>query len=123
VAGNLYGTTKFGGAQNGGTAYKLDSSGSKPVFKVLHSFCAQGASCADGSLPVYDGLAYRGQASGAPYDGTSPLYGTTQYGGMNNAGFSGTRRSGSECELASSAFRQPTGAGAAASIRRGGRRQ
>lgn len=89
-AGNLYGTTKFGGAQNGGTAFELLRSGGKKHFRLLHSFCAQGAACADGSLPVYDGLTYQGAATGLPYDGTSPLYGTTLYGGQNNAGYSGT---------------------------------
>ncbi|HEX3653148.1 MAG TPA: choice-of-anchor tandem repeat GloVer-containing protein [Rhizomicrobium sp.] len=89
AAGNLYGTTKFGGAQNGGAAFELILSGGKKRFRVLHSFCAQGAPCADGSNPVYDGLAYRGKASGQPYDGASPLYGTTIYGGENNGGFSG----------------------------------
>lgn len=90
TSGNLYGTTKFGGTQNGGIAFELVLSGGKKKFRVLHSFCAQGASCADGSLPVYDGLAYKGGATGAPYDGSSPLYGTTIYGGENNAGYSGT---------------------------------
>jgi len=89
-AGNLYGTTKFGGAQNGGTAFELVRSGGKKHFKLLHSFCAQGLACADGSLPMYEGLTYQGAATGMPYDGTSPLYGTTLYGGENNAGFSGT---------------------------------
>ena len=89
TASNLYGTTKFGGAQSGGTAFELIRSGGVQKFKVLHSFCAQGAACADGSAPMYDGLTYRGAASGMPYDGTSPLYGTTLYGGENNAGYSG----------------------------------
>ncbi|HLY05951.1 MAG TPA: choice-of-anchor tandem repeat GloVer-containing protein [Rhizomicrobium sp.] len=89
-AGNLYGTTKFGGAQNGGTVFELLRSGGKKHFRLLHSFCAQGAACTDGSLPVYDGLTYLGAASGLSYDGTSPLYGTTIYGGENNSGYSGT---------------------------------
>jgi uncharacterized repeat protein (TIGR03803 family) len=88
TAGNLYGTTKFGGSQNGGTAFELVR-GHKGKFKVLHSFCAQGAACADGSEPMYDGLTYRGAQSGAPYNGRSPLYGTTIYGGENNGGFAG----------------------------------
>jgi uncharacterized repeat protein (TIGR03803 family) len=89
TAGNLYGTTKFGGAQNGGTVFELMLSGGKKKFRVLHSFCVQGAPCADGSNPVYDGLSYQGKTGGQPYDGVSPLYGTTIYGGENNGGFSG----------------------------------
>lgn len=88
TAGNLYGTTKFGGAQNGGTVFELVRSGKKK-FRILHSFCAEGAACADGSGPMYDGLTYQGAQSGAPYDGTSPLYGTTIYGGENNGGYAG----------------------------------
>lgn len=86
TAGNLYGTTKFGGAQNGGTVFELLHKGK---FKVLHSFCAQGAACADGSEPYYDGLTYQGAQNGKPYNGKSPLYGTTIYGGENNDGFAG----------------------------------
>lgn len=88
-AGNLYGTTKFGGAQNGGTVFEFARRG-KGHLKILHSFCVQGAACADGSEPMYDGLTYLGAQSGTPYDGKSPLYGTTIYGGENNAGYSGT---------------------------------
>jgi uncharacterized repeat protein (TIGR03803 family) len=32
------------------------------------------------------GLTYMGEASGQPYNGTSPLYGTTPYGGTNGQG-------------------------------------
>src|SRR5262249_14270374 len=31
-------------------------------------------------------LTYAGAAAGAPYDGTSPLYGVAQYGGQNDKG-------------------------------------
>lgn len=88
TAGNLYGTTKFGGAQNGGSVFEL-LHGHKEKFKVLHSFCAQGAACADGAWPMYDGLTYQGAQSGTLYDGKSPLYGTTLYGSENNGGFAG----------------------------------
>jgi uncharacterized repeat protein (TIGR03803 family) len=89
TAGNLYGTTKFGGAQNGGTAFELQQ-GLKAKFKVLHSFCAEGAACADGSEPMYDGLTYQGAENGTPYDGKSPLYGTTIYGSENDGGYAGS---------------------------------
>ena len=46
---------------------------------TLHSFCSR-PQCFDGDLPDA-GLTYAGAASGALYDGSSPLYGTTQLGG------------------------------------------
>ncbi len=70
--GNLYGTTQYGGANNGGTVFEITPGG---AFTTLHSFCAQPA-CADGSYP-YAGLV---QAT----DGN--LYGTTQYGGADGWG-------------------------------------
>jgi uncharacterized repeat protein (TIGR03803 family) len=85
--GNLYGTTKFGGSQNGGTAFRFERRSG--LLTVLHSFCAQGGPCADGANPLYDGLTYAGAESGSPYDGKSPLFGTTIYGGENNGGFAG----------------------------------
>lgn len=51
---------------------------------MLYSFCPA-AGCPDGSTPL-TGLTYTGQATGALWDGTSPLYGTTSQGGANNAG-------------------------------------
>lgn len=62
-AGNLYGTTLIGGAQNLGTVFKLTPSG---VETVLHSF---GGS--DGSSPW----------AGLVMDGQGNLYGTTYTGG------------------------------------------
>jgi uncharacterized repeat protein (TIGR03803 family) len=84
VDGDLYGTTDGGGKYGDGAVFKM-----KPVtngwsFSIIHSFCAK-TNCADGIGPE-TGLAYAGQASGAPYDGSSPLYGTTTGGGANNKG-------------------------------------
>ena len=81
TAGNLYGTTYGGGGYGYGTVFELmpNADGSRWKIRVLHSFCAQ-ESCPDGGFPMA-GLAYAGQASGSPYDGSSPLYGTTYQGG------------------------------------------
>jgi uncharacterized repeat protein (TIGR03803 family) len=70
--GNLYGVTWAGGASFGGTVFKISTTG---VLTTLYQFCPQ-SGCADGDEP-HDGLI---QAS----DGN--FYGTTLYGGVNNAG-------------------------------------
>jgi len=77
VEGNLYGTTIYGGSQSG-VVYKMTPGAQGWSYKVLHTFCD--GNCADGSEPE-GGLSYKGQASGALWDGTSPLFGATQYGG------------------------------------------
>ncbi len=65
AAGNLYGTTQYGGSSGGyGTVFKLDANGK---LTLLHSF----AGTPDGEDP-YAGLLR---------DKTGNLYGTTQYGG------------------------------------------
>jgi uncharacterized repeat protein (TIGR03803 family) len=65
AAGNLYGTTQYGGSSGGyGTVFKLDAKGS---LTLLHSF----AGTPDGEDP-YAGLLR---------DKAGNLYGTTQYGG------------------------------------------
>jgi len=75
AAGNLYGTTPFGGNSNSicggscGTVYKLDSTGKETV---LYSFCGV-ANCADGYV-VFAGLIQ---------DAAGNLYGTTQRVGAN----------------------------------------
>jgi uncharacterized repeat protein (TIGR03803 family) len=93
--GNVYGTTTKGGPSGSsnaynGTVYELV----KPVnpwdpwtLNVLHGFCSTivGTICTDGSN-VQTGLSYAGQSSGAAYDGTSPLYGTTLDGGSDDRG-------------------------------------
>ncbi|HWA92275.1 MAG TPA: choice-of-anchor tandem repeat GloVer-containing protein [Rhizomicrobium sp.] len=86
AGGELYGTTEGAGPHGGGTAFKLvpNASGRKWKLVTLYGFCVE-AQCADGQS-LNAGLSYRGLAEGAPYDGTSPLYGTTAYGGKNNGG-------------------------------------
>jgi uncharacterized repeat protein (TIGR03803 family) len=73
-AGNLYGTTFFGGANQGGTVFELtpDANGTWSE-KVLYSFCSAGI-CADGLYPDNGPLAF---------DAAGNLYGTTVDGGAN----------------------------------------
>jgi uncharacterized repeat protein (TIGR03803 family) len=71
-SGNLYGTTGGGGANNEGTVFKLSPRGTETV---LYSFCTA-ANCTDGAVPF----------AGVIGDPATGLYGTTYYGGMNNAG-------------------------------------
>jgi len=75
-AGNLYGTTYYGGSGTGcpnrrgcGTAFMLAPDGTKTV---LYAFCSQ-ANCVDGAWP-YAGLII---------DSSGNLYGTTERGGIN----------------------------------------
>jgi uncharacterized repeat protein (TIGR03803 family) len=85
TAGNLYGTNLN---DSGGTVFKLSPDADpKKLWHLttLHSFCADADSCADGNTP-FGTLSYAGSDSGALYDGTSPLYGTTLDGGPNGGG-------------------------------------
>ena len=65
--GDLYGTTTYGGANNGGTVFRITPSG---TFTLLHSFCAQ-SKCTDGQNPQAPLV----QAT------NGDLYGTTAGGG------------------------------------------
>jgi uncharacterized repeat protein (TIGR03803 family) len=65
--GELYGTTDYGGANNGGTVFKITTSG---TLTTIYSFCAQ-ANCTDGKYP----------AAGLVQGANGDLYGTTGYGG------------------------------------------
>ena len=78
VNGNLYGTTAQSGPTGCGTAFMLapGHGGSKWKETTIYA-----ASCAPFGNNILTGLAYKGAASGAPYDGVSPLYGTTVSGG------------------------------------------
>jgi uncharacterized repeat protein (TIGR03803 family) len=70
--GNLYGTTEFGGPNDGGTVFSLTPSG---ALTTLYSFCSQ-AHCADGANPY----------AGVIQSGDGNLYGTTSYGGADGLG-------------------------------------
>jgi uncharacterized repeat protein (TIGR03803 family) len=69
AAGNLYGTTSYGGDFTWGTVFKLDPAGNETI---LHSF-AYGA---DGGNPM----------GTLAQDSAGNLYGTTQIGGAANSG-------------------------------------
>jgi uncharacterized repeat protein (TIGR03803 family) len=79
TAGNLYGVTNQGGAHDLGDVFELTPGAGGWSYQILYSFCSD-ANCADGEHPV-GALTYSGAAAGSLYDGTSPLFGTTQDGG------------------------------------------
>ena len=85
VDGDIYGTTGSGGKFGAGVVFKLKPLANGWGYGVIHSFCHNTSSCSDGSDPD-TGLAYAGQASGAFWDESSPLFGTTYTGGANNMG-------------------------------------
>jgi len=75
AAGNLYGTTEYGGSScNCGTVFELTKSGSTWKETILHAFLGSGQK--DGYLPQ----------AGLSLDTAGNLYGTTEYGGVNNQG-------------------------------------
>jgi uncharacterized repeat protein (TIGR03803 family) len=75
--GNFYGTTPFGGAHNYGTVFQVTPASAGGVLTAIYSFCSTGGSaCTDGDTP-----------QAALIEGSNGnLYGTTFYGGANNAG-------------------------------------
>jgi uncharacterized repeat protein (TIGR03803 family) len=70
--GKLYGTTDFGGANDGGTIFKITPGG---TLTTLYNFCSQGG-CADGQVPK----------AALVQDTNGDLYGTAGYGGTNSDG-------------------------------------
>lgn len=77
AAGNIYGTTFYGGKSNCGTIFELSpgAQGQPWRHKVLHSLCA-GFTVKNGALPI----------SRLVLDTSGKLYGTTLNGGAHNAG-------------------------------------
>jgi hypothetical protein len=77
-AGNLYGVTNGGGLYDRGIAFELQPNSLRTAWSLtkLYDFCGpDDPACAAGSGEPRTGLTYAGAASGAGYDGTSPLYG------------------------------------------------
>ena len=71
-AGNLYGTTPFGGMYGMGTVFRLTPSNGQWTETVLYDFCPQLQNCVDGAGP----------RSGLIFDAAGNLYGTTYAGGV-----------------------------------------
>jgi uncharacterized repeat protein (TIGR03803 family) len=73
-AGNLYGTTFYGGSDGIGVVYKLSpGSGANWTETILHNFMNDGV---DGNTPM----------GGVAFGSDGNLYGTTVYGGLNGDG-------------------------------------
>ena len=71
-SGNLYGTTRYGGANGQGTVFELTSSNGVWNETILYSFAGGN----DGASP----------AASVVFDAAGNLYGTTRLGGPDNAG-------------------------------------
>src|SRR5215469_937004 len=71
-AGNLYGTTRYGGANGQGTVFELTNSGGTWNETILYSF----AGGDDGASP----------AAAIVFDTAGNIYGTTRLGGPDNYG-------------------------------------
>jgi len=69
--GNLYGTTRSGGARNGGSIFRITTTG---TLTTLYSFCP-GNFCTDGEIPESELL----QASDGNFYGTTNLGGGTVF--------------------------------------------
>jgi uncharacterized repeat protein (TIGR03803 family) len=84
-AGNLYGTTSYGGASGTGVVYKVETSGKETV---LYSFCSP-STCPDGAFPQ----------AGVIRDSAGNLYGTTAAGGLGYGAVYKLNTSGKETVL------------------------
>jgi uncharacterized repeat protein (TIGR03803 family) len=79
VNGNLYGTTTRVGPGGTGAVFRISPRGKA---SVLYSFCVETDCAGYNSF----GLTYQGAATGALYDGVSPLYGAAGGGGAYSNG-------------------------------------
>ena len=95
-AGNIYGTTQYGGANDNGVVYELTPSGGSWTESVLYSF--RGGS--DGGVPY----------AGVIFDQAGNLYGTTRAGGDLGCSFIGNYGCGTVFQLT------PSGSGWAENV-------
>jgi uncharacterized repeat protein (TIGR03803 family) len=86
AAGNFYGTTSYGGGNNGchgygcGVAFQLIPGGNGQwTEKVIYTFCPMGSHCVDGAIPQ----------GNLVMDAAGNLYGTTTTGGSGSGCFIG----------------------------------
>ena len=70
AAGNLYGTTLYGGKFNGGTVFQLKASNGKYTYKLIRNFATSSSS----AYSPYGGVVVDSK--------NGYLYGTTYYGGL-----------------------------------------
>jgi len=76
--GNLYGTTKTGGAYGNGSVFQLSpNSNGKWTETLIYSFCPAAPSCTDGENPYY---------SYVIFDNAGNMYGTAYAGGSSGNG-------------------------------------
>lgn len=97
TAGNLYGITTAGGKTSFGVAFEVSPNVDRTswTYTVLHTFCPLGGTYCPEAMGFNFGLTYAGAASGSPYDGQSPLYGTSAFGGASGGNvFALTPKSG-----------------------------
>ena len=81
-AGNLYGMTMYGGANSGGTVFKISVDGTE---SVLYSFPA-GSFSIPAVTTTVGGTWIAGQYGGLVMDSSGNLYGVTNAGGTSNNG-------------------------------------
>lgn len=76
ASGNLYGTAFYGGTYGDGMVFELSQQNGSWQMSVLHSF-------------NYDGIDGIWPTAGLVFDGAGNLYGTTEFGGIENCGLIG----------------------------------
>src|SRR4051812_24534655 len=85
TSGNLYGTAGGGGSAERGVVFELQKNQNTWTYIVRYNFCGSGGNCDDGYVPT-GWLTYVGRDAGAPWNGSSPLFGVASAGGVYHVG-------------------------------------